>query len=188
MFGKVFKKSSLSLKSPKVREDSSLAFRVPEASVPSLLDSLTTPSCQLHTVQDTGPKVGAGHRASEARGLRIMRSQTWSGAVFSSVKWASVINCRTQGSNVSETLGNSTFLGEEGVWCWWELMAIWDLSWGLEQEGSASVEVGRSAEPSKSAPLIMVRKCPWCPLSSFKILTFRMWHRQPLCSLFPVGG
>lgn len=37
------------------------------------------PSCQLHVVKNTGPWVEARqHRASEAWGLRIMRSWSWS--------------------------------------------------------------------------------------------------------------
>lgn len=57
--------------------ESSCAFHGPEAFVPSLLDSLTVPSCQLHIVQDTGSNVQAGHHgASKAWGLRIMRSRT----------------------------------------------------------------------------------------------------------------
>ena len=132
------------------------------------------PKVAIMKVQNTGPKVWAGrHGASEAWGLRIMRSQTWSVAIFSSVKWGSVINSRTRGSNVSETLGNSMLLGKEGVLV--SMRTDADSSWGLEQESSASMEVGFSLEPSKRAPQVKVRKCPWFRLFSFKSLNFRMW-------------
>lgn len=61
---------------------------VPEAFVLSFSDSLTIPSCQLHVVKNTGPWIEATrHRVSEAWGLRIMRSWSWSVAGFCSIKW-----------------------------------------------------------------------------------------------------
>lgn len=139
-----------------------------------MLDSLTIPRWPLYKVQNTGPKVRAGHHgASEAWGLRITRSQTWSVAIFSSVKWGSVINSKTWGSNVSETLGNPMLLGKEGVLV--SMRTDADPSWGLEQESSASMQVGFSLEPSKRAPQVKDRKCPWFRLFSFKSLNFRMW-------------